>query len=611
LRHAHLPVSTNHLFAYTGGADFALHNYAPLAGIVGAPLIGPLGVVGAFNALVLVFSSLSGISMFVLARRLGLGATMAWVAGALFMAAPALVARDTAHFSLMIAAPLPLFLWSLVRTLESSRIRDAVLVGMVVAAAYYSDAYYGIYCVIMGAFVIAWRHSQIEWPDVVDSSSRLKRLLTVVIALMVAVIGWRMVTGTRGFSIGPIRIGLETLYTPQLVLLVTTVMRLWLVRRPTVRLGVSSIRLKELLRLGLVAVAVCLLLLLPLLVGLAIRSTQGRLPETDTYWRSSPRGLDVFAYLVPNPNHAWFGEVTRFWFMPPKPDAFPEFVGAFSLIAFGIIAVGACLRLLPRLWLSFSAFFFALSLGPFVHVAGINTFVVGPWAFLRYVPVIGMARSPSRFGIVTILGMSLLTAFSLERMSRQGRIRGWLGAAVAIGLALELLPAPRVLFSAAVPNVYRQIALNGDEQGALLELPTGIRDGTSSIGNFSAASEYFQTAHRRRLVGGYLSRVSTWRKQEDNRSPMLRMLFALSEGRSPSQESIAAANEDRDSFLRRSCVKFVIVNKRHASRELQQIAINALRLTPSYEDAEHVLLSPDDPPACDPPLSLSALVHGR
>jgi len=254
LRHAHLPFSTNHVFAYTGGTDFALHNYSPLASIVGAPLIGPLGVVGAFNALVLVFSALSGISMFVLARRLRLGPAMAWVAGALFMAAPALVARDTAHFSLMIAAPLPLFLWSLLRTLDSRRITDAVLVGMIVAAAYYSDAYYAIYCVIMGTFVITWWHTHIEWPDVVRASSGLRRLLRAVIAVCVAVIGWRLVSGAHGFSVGPVRVGLETLYTPHLVLLVATVIRLWLVWRPTVRLDVSPMRLKELTRLGLLAV---------------------------------------------------------------------------------------------------------------------------------------------------------------------------------------------------------------------------------------------------------------------------------------------------------------------------------------------------------------------
>ena len=48
-------------------------------------------------------------------------------------------------------------------------------------------------------------------------------------------------------------------------------------------------------------------------------------------------------------------------------------------------------------WLWMPAVFAAMALGPFVHVAGINTYIPGPWAVLRYVPVVGLARSPSRF----------------------------------------------------------------------------------------------------------------------------------------------------------------------------------------------------------------------
>ena len=77
-----------------------------------------------------------------------------------------------------------------------------------------------------------------------------------------------------------------------------------------------------LLRLGLVAVGVCLVLLLPQLVGIALRFAHGRLPGTGIYWRSSPRGVDALAYFVPNPNHASFGDLTRLWFMPDLPDAF-------------------------------------------------------------------------------------------------------------------------------------------------------------------------------------------------------------------------------------------------------------------------------------------------
>ena len=516
------------------------------------------------------------------------------------MASPVLTARETAHFSLVIAASLPLFLWALLRALDMGRMRDAVLVGVVVAAATYSDSYYGIYCAIMGAFMVTWRFSRVEWPGRVTAWPRHALVLNVVIVFFGTLIAWRVLSGTTRIAIGPVQIALQTLYTPLLVLVLAVALRAWLAWRPVLRLDDPEARLTRLLRLGLVSVGVCLVLLLPQLIGTALRFASDRLPGTQIYWRSSPRGVDALAYFVPNPNHAWFGDVTRPWFMPDRQDAFPEFVGSFSIVAFAVIAAGAWLRLLPRFWVAFTGFFVWLSLGPFIYIAGINTSVIGPWALLRYVPVIGMARSPSRFAVVAVLGMSLLAAFALEEFGRRYATPRWAWALLAGILAIELLPAPRPLYSAAVPEVYRLIATTGDESGRLLELPVGIRDGTSSLGDFNASSQYFQTSHRRPLIGGYLSRVSPWRKAETARVPMLRALFALSEGRELSAEGMDAARHSRNAFLRRSCVKFVVVNKHRASTDLQAFAVGALGLTLVHEDATYVLFTPADPPACDP-----------
>src|SRR6188508_2854223 len=79
LRHAHLPFSTDHVFAFSGGADFSLHNYTPIAGLLGMPLIAGLGVVGAFNLVLLVFVCSSGLATLLLARRLGVGPVAAWI----------------------------------------------------------------------------------------------------------------------------------------------------------------------------------------------------------------------------------------------------------------------------------------------------------------------------------------------------------------------------------------------------------------------------------------------------------------------------------------------------------------------------------------------------
>jgi len=202
------------------------------------------------------------------------------------------------------------------------------------------------------------------------------------------------------------------------------------------------------------------------------------------------------------------------------------------------------------------------------------------------------------------LGLSLLFAFGLDYIlarlrERPRAVRMAAGMTLGALLAVELVPAPRRLYSAAIPDVYRLIATTDETTGRLLELPTGILDGTEMLGSFNASSEYFQTLHRRPMIGGYLSRVSRWRKNENMRSPMLKVLIALSAGTDQSPADVAAAFDDRDAFLARSCVRYVIINKGLTSSALRSFAVDALDLTLAYEDAQYALLTPADPPPCE------------
>jgi hypothetical protein len=603
VEHGRLPVSTDHLFSYTGGLDFSLHNYTPLAGLLGVPLMDWLGIVGTFNVILISAMVLSASGVFLLARRLGLAPLYAWSAGALFIASPVLTARGSEHFSLITAAPLPLFIWALLRAIDTRRIRDAMLVGVFVAAATYSDAYYGIYCAMAGVPFVCWKFIRVlrearPRPPVV---LRALHLCILGIALVIA---WRVFTGSTAIVIAGIRVGLQTLYQPVFALTVLLVIRAWLAWRPTFTIHDPDGALRPLLGRGLLAVGLSLALLTPLLAGIGYRYWNDRLPESEIHWRSSSPGVDLAAYVVPNPMHPWFGDTTRSWF--GAGDGFPEFVASFSLVALAVIGVGAAMRVLPRVWVAFTALFILLSAGPFVHVAGVNTFVPGPWAFLRYVPIVGMARAPSRFTVLAVLGLSVLFAAALSALVQRAaasKIRTTVtpafGVALALALAIELLPAPRTLYSAEVPDVYKLIAATTDEAGRVLELPTGMRDGTSSMGRFNPASQYFQTVHHRPLVGGYVSRVSPWRKRETRRAPVLNAIFELSEGRMPSAEAIAAARKGRDPFLRRTCVRFVVVDKRQASADLRAFAQSTLKLTLVHEDAAYQLLVPIDPPPCD------------
>jgi hypothetical protein len=151
-----------------------------------------------------------------------------------------------------------------------------------------------------------------------------------------------------------------------------------------------------------------------------------------------------------------------------------------------------------------------------------------------------------------------------------------------------------------VPEAYAQPQVTSDETGALMDLPIGIRDGTSSLGDFTTASQYYQTLHRRPLVGGYLSRISNWQKEETLRSPMLRALFELSEKQMPTRELLEEARASRDSFLQRACVRLVMLDRHRASDALREFAVSALGLTPIFQDASYQLFTPNPPPVCVP-----------
>ena len=94
---------------------------------------------------------------------------------------------------------------------------------------------------------------------------------------------------------------------------------------------------------------------------------------------------------------------------------------------------------------------------------------MGPWAVLRYVPIIGMARSPSRFAIVAVMGLSLLCAFAVQAWldRRRSYARVTVGIFVCL-LAVEMVPGARRLSQRpSQTSSTATVAVSGDEAGRL------------------------------------------------------------------------------------------------------------------------------------------------
>lgn len=599
--HGRLPLLTTSIFSLTSPADLSLHNYTIFADLLALGLLPALGIVGTFNVLYLAMSVLTASCMFLLARAVVPHRLAAWLAGTLFAWSPLLVARGTGHFSLVAAAPLPIFLLCLLHVSRRASLVAAAGAGLTVAWAAFCDPYYAVYCLLIAAVWFAVALIRIQTRHVAQPARRaaLARLLNAAIVGVAAVAAAILVTGGTELALGRLRVTARSLYTPMLLLTVLGLGRLAVGRQVrmdplTELLGCGKRRLAGLvLACGFAAVVP----LGPVLYALGRRVAEDRWAQDEVRWRSSPRGVDLVALVLPNPNHPVLGGPSTRWLTARAGPMGPaEDVGSLPFVALGLIGWAWWRRRWrpPRPWAALTVFFTLVALGPFVTVAGANTAVPTPWTFLRYLPPISYARSPARALVVALLGLSIVAALALADLLAHGRRARWLGAIVVALAIAELWPAPRPLFPATVPAFYRTIAADPRDV-RVLELPTGIRDGTFSVGNFSARAQFYQTAHEKPLVGGYLSRVSPRRVRAFRELPVLDALLTLSEGRALTPEQRAAAFRARERFLDRVRLGYVVIDHERASPELVRFAVEFFNLRRIDGEGQRELYVPGPP----------------
>jgi hypothetical protein len=592
VQHKAFPLFTQDILALTPPIDLSLHNYTLFANLLGFPLIPLVGVTATFNIVYLLLVTLSAWAMFVLARQVVGRTGEAWLAGLMFGFSPFLVARSEGHFSLVAAAPLPIFVLVLRRLAQRLDLRDAALAGAVVAWACMCDVYYGIYCVLIALCYSAVRYVRVERQPRLAPDAHMRRVIDGVILCLAAIVAIVVTTGGGELRWRGVTLAIKSLYTPVLLLTVAVVARVIMARRPRFTLnrfpsaGVIG-------RLAGIAALAFGVLLSPVLFALRYRLSDGGELHGPIFWRSSPRGIDLLSLFAPNPNHALYGAPWRAW-LTTGPGGYIENVASLTIVGLLVVAVAVWRYRFrpPRVWTALSVGFALLALGPFVHVAGANTYIPTPWTFLRYVPIVSATRTPARFAVVAMLGFSMVFALALARIGRSHpRARRLLLAGIGVALAFELSPFPRHLYAANVPEFYATIAADSRDI-RVLELPVGIRDGESSEGDFNASSQFYQTVHGKPLIGGYLSRISQAEKRRQHESQTLSGLIRLSDGADLPPARIEALKRRGAGFVQRARLGYVVIHKRRTPEALRQFAIGAFRLVKVAEENGHELYVP-------------------
>ncbi len=373
-----------------------------------------------------------------------------------------------------------------------------------------------------------------------------------------------------------IRVSFTRLYTPVLILTLLVMVRVWL----SIRLRVKHVsNLSSYAQLAAVAGLVCVVMLSPVLSAVGSPFDERQWINPGVMWRNSAPGVDALAFVAPNPLHPLFGFLSYHWF-ESMPGGFNENVVAIPWVALGTILIGIfAWRFRPHPgWVLFTGLFAVLAMGPFISIARHLTYLPTPWALLRYLPIVGAARMPTRFSILVTMGVAMMLAMVVQEMRARSQRPRLHTAIVGALLLFELLPAPRVMHDATVPAPYRFIA-EDPRPVRVLSLPFGVRDGISSRGNYSASSQYYQTVHEKGLVGGYLSRLPDDSIARYRGIRMLRVLMRYSEGTPVDDELLAAALERGPRNVVRFNIGYVVINRERSSAEMIAFAKAAMDLT--------------------------------
>lgn len=550
------------------GINLALHTHLLLSAVLGGTILGWASLPVALNLTLLAACTLNGFSTYLLAWRLTATRRAAIVAGVFFAAAPLFVVHFFGHFNRYAAWPLVFFVRACLIAFERPSMRTSLLAGVWLAAVAYNDYYYFVYAAVFAFTALLCRWLSVDLTSRTAPWTRTDTVLIAMAAVAASVALLIHVSGGLVWTTGSLRLSLRSGTNVRAVAAGLLVWWLWRRRRwtPVAALPAPATFVAHPWPAFALMLATWLLLMAPLLTHALAMWLAGQYVTQSYVWRNAPPGIDAGALLTGNVFNNWWGSaVSRIYTARGIDGLAPQlWLGLVPLLLFFTRRWWMADRA-ARTWVLYGSVFFVWAVGPFLRILGVDTGLPLPQILMRYVPIVSNARLPPHAGVMVYLAVAMLLSCAVAKWPVPRR---HLAALAIVGLILlDFNAAPRPLVPLERSPVVERLAQR--PAGAVLDVPTGIRDGFGPEGGFDAASLYYQTIHGKPIVTGYVSRLPPAVRQRYHDSPAMRALFAVSIGE-PAPPGAADPATAATELASRWQVRYIVVDQRSARPEAQR-----------------------------------------
>lgn len=296
----------------------------------------------------------------------------------------------------------------------------------------------------------------------------------------------------------------------------------------------------------------------------------------------SDYSADLLGFFIPSQFHPFFRNLALpiYANFSGNVGEYTVFIG-YTVMALSIIAYIKDKSKETRFWTSSVLIFLVLSLGPVLHINGVTNITLKgheiylplPYAVLMHIPLISIARVPSRWDVLVVLSFAVLSGYGLKYIFNCiGKNRPFLFVIITLLILFEFLAIPYPMSSARVPNFYSQIA-NENEDYAILELPYNQYLYTNLY-------IYYQTLHQKRLVNGAVSRTPRSIEEFLSQTPFIGQLTGSSI--MPSIDEITGQNitEQGQLILNYYHIKYILLHDNNLLKNQSSSLIDFLESIP-------------------------------